>query len=317
MKLGGGPPAAPPVTGGGGDESDAGDGPPAAAPPAGGAGGRTDPYGVIGAAAPPPGTPVADAGTPIDEPDAGAANGPGPILADAGAADTDVVAPAGGTPSGVDGVCGTGCAGVTGTPPAALAAPAAKLRPNSPPTADDIARAEACCTAAGFAALPAEPANPLAELPAGLPPPSSPDNGPIPPLAAPLNGELPPPPVDGSDGTCGIDGRLRFDGGRSVPGTVVRPITGPSRIWIRHRESRSIAVHRAWVRSPGSVPRPVGLGRAYDVGSGLVILPLCFGAVVLVGSSPAVTGSTAAVLAGWRELEFVAQHNGFVCNECS
>ena len=171
MKLGGGPPAAPPVTGGAGDESDAGDGPPAAAPPVGGAGGRTDPYGVIGAAVVPPGTPAADAGTPIDEPDAGAANGPGPILVDAGAADADVAAPAGGTPSGVDGVCGTGCAGVTGTPPAALA-PAAKLRPNSPPTADDIA------------ALPAEPANPLAELPAGFPPPSNPDNGPIPPLAA-------------------------------------------------------------------------------------------------------------------------------------
>src|SRR6185312_11313915 len=223
MKLGGGPPAAPPVTGGAGDESDAGDGPPAAAPPVGGAGGRTDPYGVIGAAAPPPGTPVADAGAPIDEPDAGAANGPGPILADAGAADTDVVAaPAGRKPNGVDGVWGTGCAGVTGTPPAALAAPAAKLRPNSPPTADDIARAEACCTAAGFAALPAEPANPLAELPAGLPPPSSPDNGPIPPLAALLSGELPPPLVDGSGGTCGNEGRV-WPGDGAATGGSTRP----------------------------------------------------------------------------------------------
>ena len=89
---------------------------------------------------------------------------PAPYLPTPAPPTADVVAPAGGTPSGVDGVCGTGCAGVTGTPPAALAAPAAKLRPNSPPTADDIARAEACCTAAGFAALPAEPASPLAEL---------------------------------------------------------------------------------------------------------------------------------------------------------
>ena len=251
MKLGGGPPAAPPVTGGAGDESDAGDGPPAAAPPVGGAGGRTDPYGVIGAAAPPPGTPVADAGAPIDEPDAGAANGPGPILADAGAADTDVVpAPAGGTPSGVDGVWGTGCAGVTGTPPAALAAPAAKLRPNSPPTADDIARAEACCTAAGFAALPAEPANSLAELPAGLPPLSSPDNGPIPPLAAPLNGELPPPPVDGSDGTCGIDGRPLDGGLIGISGGCPRPMTVPRRAPSPPRPAPS----PAW---PGKLPRPV------------------------------------------------------------
>ena len=91
----------------------------------------------------------------------------------------DVVAPAGGTPSGVDGVCGTGCAGVTGTPPAALA-PAAKLRPNSPPTADDIARAEACCTAAGFAALPAEPASPLAELARRITPTQQPRQRPHP-----------------------------------------------------------------------------------------------------------------------------------------
>ena len=223
MKLGGGPPAAPPpATDGGGDDNDAGDGPPAAAPPPGGAGGRTDPYGDIGAAAtPPPGTPAADAGTPIDEPDAGAANGP--ILADVGAADADAVAPAGGTPNGVDGVCGTGCDGVTGTPPAALA-PAAKLRPNSPPTADDIARAEACCTAAGFAALPA---NPLAELAAGFPPPSIPDNGPIPLLAAPLSGELPPPPSTASTAPAATTA-ARYDG--AAPGTsggCPRPMTGP------------------------------------------------------------------------------------------
>ena len=302
MKLGGGPPAAPPVTGGGGDESDAGDGPPAAAPPAGGAGGRTDPYGVIGAAAPPPGTPVADAGTPIDEPDAGAANGPGPILADAGAADSDVVAPAGGTPSGVDGVCGTGCAGVTGTPPAALAAPAAKLRPNSPPTADDIARAEACCTAAGFAAPLAELASPLAELLAGLPPPSSPDSGPIPPLAAPLNGELPPPPVDGSDGTCGNEGRV-WPGDGAATGGSTRP-----------RETGATGVPSAPVL--GALPPTSPFGWRPRIGyDALAILR----AVVLrvLGRILTAPAPTFATLARWREFEFVAQHGGFVCDKRS
>ena len=139
------------------------------------------------------------------------ANGLAGVLAVAGAADTGVPAP-GATPSGAEGVCGTGCAGSAAAP--AAFAPAATPRPNSPPSADDIARTEFCCTAAGLAAL-------AADTPAGLP--ISPDNGPTPLLAALPNGE---PPVAG-DGTCGNDGtcgagELRRTWAPEIPATVSR-----------------------------------------------------------------------------------------------
>ena len=168
----------------------------------------------------------------------GSARGVEGALAVAGAAEAGVAPPAGGTPKGADGACGTGCAGIDAAP--AAFAPAATPRPKSAPNAVDIARAGFCCTAAEFAALAADA--PLA----GLTLPINPDSGPIPELAAPLNGE---PPL-GADGTCGNDGTCGICGfgltGPSVAGSAVRPVTAA--VWSRWLLRRPVCRSSSRVR---------------------------------------------------------------------